>query len=241
MHYNPPRISTGPYATSAEIIAWLQTIYPPFPASAITNAILNATTELIENRTQESWAIYAGSIFITGRDEGWIQCPITPILTLTGVNLYDIDGTVAALVIPANPMGGTVNGREAEIVWDPLSGIVRRVNDVKFVVDINTLDETPVFSESAGYDNVELIGTFGRGPYQLLKILQCLLAQQMLRNIYPQLDMQLESEKIADYQYRILSMERTQNFKNQRMTLDGYIERMFELLPKDYGENYVAI
>lgn len=221
--------TNGPYASAAQIVDFLQRLWPQFTANLLPQYVIDATTELIENRTQV-WEVFSGALLVNGRDENYIVCPMVPIRQLLQVNIIELDNSVTNLII-----GGPQN----EIKFDPDSGVIRRINYKKAVIDINTLDEDPIFDD--GLKNIQLIGTFGRGPYNILIPLQCLLALQMLRNVYPKYFGNIESEKIGDYMYKINFMERTQNIKNQVLTLDGYINMLFDTLPKDYNENVMAI
>lgn len=221
--------TAGSYASAAQIVDFLARLWPQFTAALLPQYVVDATTEMIENRTQV-WSVYAGTLLVSGRAESYVQCPVTPIITLTAVNIIELDGSITVLVM---------SGLQKEIIYDSINGVIRRINYKKAVIDINTLDEDPVFED--GLQNIQLIGTFGRGPYNILVPLQCLLCLQMLRNVYPKYFGNIESEKIGDYMYKINFLERSQNLKNQILTLDGYINELFDRLPKDYNENVMAI
>jgi hypothetical protein len=193
--------------------------------------------EIIENRTKK-WGITAQDQFVNGDRKAYIFCPVTPIVVLSDVVLIASDlGEEHLVTDPTNP------GRQ---VWyDPLSGLIRRISfETENMYTDQNSDLVPyplVYPE--GLQNIKISGIFGSGPLATLGTLQALITFKMMGFLWDDFDISnLFSEKIGEYQQTFYDMQRAGNEKNEKQTLEGYIEYLFISLPKDdYTSMVLAI
>ncbi len=222
----------GPYATKDAILALGIKLKPDMVLADISDMFLNSATQIIEVKTGKTWdTIAATSLYIDGRGEPFIFCPITPILTLTGLKIIAGDTTEESL---------DVAGTDREVWYNDQTGLISRINSQE---DIARPYSGACFPH--GVKNIKIEGTFGKVSTELpiLELLQTLLVFQMLGLIFPsQFRLSdLTGEKIGEYSYTLAAMEYSVNPNNQRKTLDGYINWLFEQLDQERDGRYLAI
>lgn len=218
------------FATPSEIAEFISGINPDFGEEDINDVVLNATTQMIQLKTGRNWIIDAGPIYVDGRGECFVFCPIVPINELTGLFIINNDETEEEIA---------VDGDERQIVFNDQTGEIRSINNSNV---FETQDGfINIFPE--GLKNIRIEGSFGPdiAEYPALKLLQILLYLQKLAiqdpDKYGASD--IVSEKIGEYSYVKSQMERG-DLKNQRKTLDGQINDLYDLLT-DSGSGVLAI
>lgn len=223
----------GPYTTKSAIIAFISTIQSDvtIAESDISDVMLASTTEQINYRTDTVWEVYSGTLYVDGRGEDFVFSPITPIVTLTGVAIIAQDTTVESLIL---------TGTSREVWWNEETGCIKRINWDESHIEVDP-QEGLYFPE--GLKNIRLIGTFGRATHaNILAMLQTLLVLKLLTFKYPStLVLDLIMEKIGEYQYRVGDQATSRDPKNIKKTLDGYIEYLFDCLPKDDKLTVLAV
>jgi hypothetical protein len=219
----------------SDCLAWARIVKPDL--DAIPPMMFATAGEIIENRTKK-WGITAQDQFVNGDRKAYIFCPVTPIVVLSDVVLIASDlGEEHLVTDPTNP------GRQ---VWyDPLSGLIRRISfETENMYTDQNSDLVPyplVYPE--GLQNIKISGIFGSGPLATLGTLQALITFKMMGFLWDDFDISsLFSEKIGEYQQTFYDMQRAGNEKNEKQTLEGYIEYLFISLPKDdYTSMVLAI
>jgi len=221
----------GPYETKANILAFLQKIKSDLTLADISDVMYNSSTEQINNRTDTYWKIYSGSLYINGEGIGHIYSPVVPIATLTGLSIISSDLTEETL---------DVSGSDREVAFDIETGLIERISQFDLQVEkgIEYGESGSVFP--IGIDNIKITGTFGRDALlhdslNILKFLQTLIVARMMGFMYPTdfNAVDIAEEKIGEYSYKIGDMQYSNNDKNQKRTLEGYIEYLFSILPQD--------
>lgn len=214
----------GPYVTKQAVVDFAVSLKTDLTVADITDAMLTATTQMINKETDTYWQVYAGDLYVDGRGEDFIFSPIVPIVTLTAVKIIDIDTTEESL---------TVSGTDREVWFNEETGLIKRI-DYYGSTDIQR-DPDPGALFPEGVKNIKITGTFGRATYaELLAMLQTMLIIQMLRFKYPsEFNTDLISERIGEYEWRASEMQYSKDPKNSKKTLDGYISYLYSMLPQD--------
>jgi hypothetical protein len=218
----------GPYETKANILAFLQKLKSDLTLADITDMIYNASTEMINSKTDTYWEIFSGDLYQDGTGRDHVFCPVVPIATLTGLVIIATDETEDSL---------DVSGSDRQVWYNSKTGIIKRVNWYEDRIERDT-DYGAIFP--LGVQNIKITGTFGRDAtnhdtLNILKLLQTFICMKILGFQFPSKFNVVDAieEKIGEYSYRIGDMQYTTNLKNQKFTLDGYIDMLFGLLPKD--------
>lgn len=222
----------GPYATASEVLEFAINLKSDLVIGDIKDVFMNSATQIIEVKTGKTWdAIISRSLYVDGRGEPFVFCPIRPILTLTALAIISPDTTEESL---------DVAGTDREVWYNDETGLISRINDCE---EIQRPYSGAVFPH--GVKNIKITGTFGKVSTELpiLKLLQILLVTQMLGLIFPS-DFRLvdlKGEKIGEYSYTLADMEYSTNNDNQRKTLDGYIAWLFAQLDEERDGRVLAI
>jgi len=219
----------GPYETRANILTFLQKVKSDLVLADITDTVYNASTEMINNKTDTYWEIFAGDLYINGEGTDRFFSPVVPIVTLTNVQLIFRDGTTEDLI---------TSGVDKQVWFNDETGEIARID--KYGMDDITRDPDPGPRFPEGLKNIKITGTFGRDAsnhdsLNILKLLQTLLVMKIMNFQFPSDFRQVDliQERIGEYEYRIGDMQTSKVGKNQKMTLEGYIDYLFNLLPKD--------
>jgi hypothetical protein len=216
--------SGGPYATRVEIEAFASKMNPDFLSADLTDKEILAAQEIINERSDTVWNLFSGSKYVDGTGNPYIFSPIVPIVTLTSVKIIAIDTTETSLI---------VSGSTREIIADFETGMIKRVQGIG--VEYGEENEIgPYFP--LGVQNIKLTGTFGQNgasanTLNLLQTLLCILT--LSKKFSGKYNSDLVMERIGEYEYRTDPMQYSKNPKNQKMTLEGYIDYLFESLPKE--------
>lgn len=219
----------APYITKAEVLVLAQILKSDL--TDIPDDFMDASGEIIEGKTKV-WEIVTADQYLNGEGTNFIFCPTVPINSLTGLYIIASDTSEESL---------DVSGTDRQVWFDGSTGQIRRIavnRDIARYPDAGDLD-APLFP--TGLQNIRISGNFGKGPYKILKVLQTMLIFQMLERIYPKEFKagDIVSEKLGEYSYNIGVMEYTKDPKNQKKTLEGYIDWLFDQLPKDEYEDMV--
>jgi len=229
----------GPYATKADVVAFVNSsldVSDQICESDIADYEMLLAQEIINNRTDTYWEITSSptTLYLDGKGFTEIVCTLVPITSLTSISIIAIDGTETALVL---------TGINKNCVYDPDTGIIRRTytNNEEFQMDSD--DRGAIFPEGIG--NVKIVGTFGgvRSSTNILKMLQIMLVIQLLGKKMPSIvTSDIFMEKIGEYEYRMSDkLYSVENKDNKRLTLEGYINYLFDCLPKDGKQTEIAI
>jgi len=219
----------GPYASKSEVLGFLQKIKSDLTLADITDLVYFPPVQIINQRTDTHWEIFNGTILMDGHGENYILIPIVPIVTITEILIEKIDETTESLDLA---------GTDRQVWWNTDTGVLTRINP-------NNIDITrgrgffdgPLFPR--GQQNIAVTGTFGRDvghdAEDILKLLHILLVMKIMNFQFPSKfrAVDLVQERIGEYEYRIGDMQYSRLDSNQKLTLDGYINMLFDTLPKD--------
>jgi hypothetical protein len=227
---NPFNVVVGSFATAQEIATYIGAIDSTFILSSVSSIILDATTRLIQQKTEKTWSINYGPLYLDGRGEDFIFSPVTPIASLTGVFIIAPDLSEDSL---------TVSGVDRQVWFNEETG------EIKFIdADVFDIVRDSVGSRfTKGIKNIRIEGVFGvdASSAPTLKLLQCLLYLQLLGLQNSEfLVGDIKSEKIGEYSYQLSDMEKSGNPKNQKKTLEGWINDLIDSL-RDTDNSFLAI
>jgi hypothetical protein len=219
----------GPYASKAEALAFINNLVDgtPLTSDDITDAEMSMANEIINNRTDTYWKVTtSGSLYLDGTGKNYVFSTIVPIVTLTACVIIALDDTTESL---------TVSGSAKEIIYDPNTGLIKRVVVSEDDWLMKDTDDESVFFP-LGIRNIKITGTFGKDSdsINILKQLQILLVLQLMQKKFVgKIKPDLVMEKIGEYEYRVSEMQYAKDPKNTKLTLEGYIEFLFKSLPQD--------
>lgn len=219
----------GPYASKVEALAFINELVDGtiLTSTDITDAEMDMAKEIINNKTDTYWEVTtSGSLYLDGTGKDHVFSTIVPIVTLTKCEIIALDDTVESLV---------VSGSTKEIIYDPNTGLIKRVVVSEDDWLMKDTDDESVFFPY-GIRNVKITGTFGKDSdsINILKQLQILLVLQLMQKKFVgKLNPDLVMEKIGEYEYRVSEMQYAKDPKNTKLTLEGYIDFLFRSLPQD--------
>lgn len=202
---------------------------PLFKLSDVPDYVRKSSAQMLALKTDTIWEISNDILYADGIGANCIACPRVPIVELTDITIILANEEEISL---------RLTGEDRQVEWDKETGIIRLLQAFNIGIEIGLVttfeetgneDEEPSFP--CGLQNVRITGVFGTDcQLFLLKFIQLLLmsrAMQMMDSKRYKYD--LVKEKIGRYEYKL--MEGSSN--NNRMTLDGYIDYLCGLLPKE--------
>lgn len=223
------------YATKAEVVALGIKLKPDLVEADIPDYMLDATKQIIDEKTGRIWEIFTGDVYIDGQGQEHIKCPKLPITSLSAITIIASD-TVEEIL--------DVAGTDRQAWWNDHTGIIRRIQDDEDD-SIEKGQKGEALTFPIGLKNIKLTGVFGVDPatYPVLKLLTVFLVFQQLGFIFPDKFKltDLAGEKIGEYSYTIQGSQYETDNKNKRKTLDGYINWLFSILGQPEAEGYLAI
>lgn len=215
------------YASKATIVSLLSQINPsvPFTESDLPDIVWHGSADIIDAKADTSFNAFTGDLYVDGQAENFIFCPRVPILTLTALKRINTDTTTVSYV---------VSGTSREVWFNEETGLIQLINDEETGIEYGPPATSPVFPR--GVKNIKITGSFGdTSVTNILYLLQSLLCLQALNKLgyekFSKLDM-LE-EAIGEYRYKIQDSQYAKDAANQKLTLEGYIDYLFKLLPKE--------
>lgn len=218
----------GPYATATEIYNFLVQIKPTLQLSEITDSLITLATQIINQRADATWDLFIGNLYLDGKNEDWIMCPKIPIQAITALTIISIDGTEESI---------TISGTDKQVEINNETGEIRAFDLTETEKVVRDQDRFWLFPK--GLQNIRITGTFGvdagGSASEILKMLTIMLVMQNLRFKDPESfrQMDLVSETIGEYKWQVGDMQYSSNLKNQKLTLEGYIDYLFNSLPKE--------
>lgn len=214
------------FTSKGSAIVILKNYKPTAVEADIPDYFITAADQEINQRSDTQWEIdiVDRTFLINGTGERHIHVPTVPIVSLTSVSIIHNDETETSLA---------VSGAKREVRFNAETGQIVRVrseNDI-FVDDDDEFN-TSRFVE--GVENIKVVGKFGRDEVaDLLRLLANMIILRNMGRLDPNnYKVNLISEKIGKYQYTSAHIDRATK-GNEPLTLDGFINYLFGLLPQD--------
>ncbi len=215
----------GQFTSKDSAIVFLTQYKPDIVAADIPDYFVSAAEEEINNRTETQWEVDStDQIFlIDGTGENHIHVPVVPIISLTEIAVILNDETETTL---------TLSGSTREVRFNLETGVIHRIANRNNVFSFADTDEEDWSVFPRGQANIRVTGKFGRtGPTNILRLIANLIILRQMRFKDPEsFKPNLISETIGKYEYRLASGG---SKGNEAMNLDGYINYLFSILPKD--------
>ena len=158
-----------------------------------------------------------------------------PITQLDEVTITDADGTETTLLL---------TGTTREVFWDPRTGkITVDKNQPWLGTGSQDLYQSHYWSSfPEGTQNIKVIGQFGAEIPAIAKLLEIMIMYKMLQFQQPAIYKvagNLVREKIGRYEYQLGVIGFDHNSRN--MSLDAYIDYLFDQLPKINTAGFEAV
>jgi hypothetical protein len=225
----------SPYTTKTEVIVYLNKLKgageTPLVEADIPDSAFDGAGQIIDKKTESRFSVFAGDLYVDGDGQNYIICPRTPIVTLTGLVIIKTDLTTEALVL-------TTSSRN---VWyNEATGLIKRI-----AVEVDRIEYGQEQVDSifpTGVKNIKMTGTFGGTAANILALLQIMETSRIL-GFYMDFIKRanLIEEQIGEYRYKLGDMQTSKDPNNARKTLDGYIEYLYQCLPKDDNETVLGV
>lgn len=225
----------SPYTTKTEVILYLNNLKgvgeTPLVETDIPDSAFDGAGQIIDKKTESRFSVFAGDLYVDGDSENYIICPKVPIVTLTAIAIIATDLTTEALVL-------TTSSRNA---WfNEATGLIRRISVGSDKIEYGEDYSNSIFP--SGVKNIKLTGTFGGTAANILQLLQIMETSRIL-GFYMDFikKTNLIEEQIGEYRYKLGDMQTGKDPLNARKTLDGYIEYLYQCLPKDDNEAVLGV
>jgi len=214
------------YTTKASALIFLQNYYSSAALTDITDYLLNASDEEINYRTDTQWSEDTEDQTITmdGNAERFIQVPIRPIISITSITIISMDEDETSL---------DLSGTNREVRWNDETGMIERIDVTENSLIERDWDEQEgaVFPEGIG--NIQIVGKFGRAAPSMLELIANLIILRYMTQIDAEnYKTDLISETMGKYKY-MMDPKSKRNKENENLTLEGLINYLFSILPKD--------
>ena len=195
--------------------------------SDIPDYFVTAADDEINFRTDSQWE--ADSVdqtqLLDGRGVASIFSKIVPIVSLTEVVIIDDDESETSL---------DLSGSDREIRYNAETGEIFRItSSVTNLIERDVEDDRGGLTFPDGVANVRVVGKFGRTQASdLLRFIANMIILRMMSRKQPSKYAVAGkiSERIGKYQYNLGAG--SGSGENQGLTLDGYINYLFNILPK---------
>lgn len=217
-----------PFTSKGSAVIFLRNYDPNIVEDDIPDYFVDAATEEINERSDTQWEIDTAdqTFIIDGTGNRFIHVPTIPIISLTELVIINSDETEESLI---------VSGTNREIRFNKETGSIERFTLFEDAIEkgLDTSDiRATIFP--VGNANIRIVGKFGRNEVSnTLRLLANLIILRIMSKLNPGKfrAANLKSERIGKYAYTLdsgVSGGRTGN-----LTVDGYIDYLFEILPKD--------
>ena len=212
-----------------DIKAFFVRINPLFKLSDIPDYVRNMSAETLKLKTDTIWEFSNDILYADGIGANCIACPRVPIVELTDITVILANEEEIVL---------RLTGEDRQVEWDSETGIIRLLTAFNTAIELGipttfeqngNEDAEPEFP--CGLQNVRITGVFGTEcPLYLLKFIQLLLMAKAMQTMDSRrYKYDLVREKIGRYEYKLMEGSST----NNRLTLEGYIDYLCGLLPKE--------
>jgi len=203
----------------------------PLVEANIPDSAFNAAGQIIDSRTSSRFATYDGKLYVDGMGDPSIICPRVPIIKLDALKIINIDTSTTALVL---------SGTSRNVWYNEATGLIKRISLYAESIEYGQDNIESVFP--VGVKNVEIDGEFGGTCAHTLALLQILETARILGFFMDFIKKtNLIEEQIGEYRYKIGDMQTGKDPNNARKTIDGYIEYLYQSLPKDDDTSVLGV
>lgn len=215
----------SPYTSKTEVIIYLNMLGPetPLVEANIPDSAFNAAGQIIDSKTGNRFTTFDGKLYVDGMGDAAIICPRVPITKLEGIKIINTDETTTALVI---------SGASRNIWYNDATGLIKRI-----AINIDSIEYGQDYVQEVfptGVKNIEIDGEFGGTCAHTLALLQILETARILGFFLDFIKKtNLIEEQIGEYRYKLGDMQTGKDPNNARKTLDGYIDYLYQSLPKE--------